>query len=196
MNVHGFEESNITILMDDGNHTSPTRDNMLAAYRKVVAESVAGDAVFCHYSGHGGKLADDSSDESTCIFLLVICKSRPIYISSRSLLINVAEDGYDETLVPLDYEQNGQIRDDDLYKVLVGSFREGVYCTFVMDCCHSGSVLDLPFQFAADGNSDSMSVPEGFNFGPLMNMATSLLADGDLSNEDMMKIAATCCKIL
>ena len=48
MKVHGFEESNITILMDDGNHTSPTRDNMLAAYKKVVAESVAGDAVFCH----------------------------------------------------------------------------------------------------------------------------------------------------
>ena len=51
MDVHGFEEDNIQILMDDGEHTSPTKDNILAAYRKVVAESEAGDAVFLHYSG-------------------------------------------------------------------------------------------------------------------------------------------------
>ena len=88
MKVHGFEESNITILMDDGNHTSPTRDNMLAAYKKVVAESVSGDAVFCHYSGHGGKLADDASDESTCcsvdIFSVFDYISRPIAGVSHS----------------------------------------------------------------------------------------------------------------
>ena len=95
----------------------------------------------------------------------------------------------------MDFQQNGQIRDDDLYKTLVGSFREGVYCTFVMDCCHSGSVLDLPFQFAADGQSDSMSVPTDFDFGPLMGMAQSLLADGDLSTQDMMKIAQSCCNL-
>lgn len=38
--------------------------------------SPAGDAVFTHYSGHGGKLRDDDGDE---------------------------KDGYDETLVPVDY---------------------------------------------------------------------------------------------
>jgi hypothetical protein len=64
MDVHGFEESNIALLLDDGSHTSPTRDNILAAYKDIVAQSVAGDAVFCHYSGHGGKLSDDNSDES------------------------------------------------------------------------------------------------------------------------------------
>jgi hypothetical protein len=37
---------------------------------------LAGDAVFTHYSGHGGKLRDDDGDE---------------------------KDGYDETLVPVDY---------------------------------------------------------------------------------------------
>lgn len=61
--VHGFEDENITILMDDGNHTMPTRENILAAYSKLVEESQPGDAVFCHYSGHGGKLKDDNGDE-------------------------------------------------------------------------------------------------------------------------------------
>jgi hypothetical protein len=51
MKVHGFDEDNITVLMDDGNHPSPTKKNILAAYKKVVAESEAGDAIFLHYSG-------------------------------------------------------------------------------------------------------------------------------------------------
>jgi hypothetical protein len=37
--IHGFEESHITILMDDGKHTEPTRDNILAAYRKLVSDA-------------------------------------------------------------------------------------------------------------------------------------------------------------
>jgi len=63
MDVHGFQEENITVLMDDGEHIPPTRENILGAYRKIVAESESGDVVFCHYSGHGGKLRDDNGDE-------------------------------------------------------------------------------------------------------------------------------------
>jgi hypothetical protein len=35
--VHGFKDENITILMDDGVHTEPTRENILNAYRTLVA---------------------------------------------------------------------------------------------------------------------------------------------------------------
>jgi len=168
--VHGFEEENITILMDDNEHTSPTRDNILAAYRTIVEESQPGDAVFCHYSGHGGKLRDDDGDEA---------------------------DGYDETLVPLDYKTEGQIRDDLLFKNLVGGFKKGVFCTFLMDCCHSGSVLDLPFQFAADGESDSMGISPGFDFGPLLGMAAGLAGSGGLAEiisnpQKLMEICGAC----
>ena len=48
---HGFEDENIVILMDDGEHEEPTAANIIAAYRKVVADAEPGDAVFCHYSG-------------------------------------------------------------------------------------------------------------------------------------------------
>ena len=51
MNVHGFEEDNITVLMDDGEHLSPTKENMLNAYKKIVSESQENDAIFLHYSG-------------------------------------------------------------------------------------------------------------------------------------------------
>jgi hypothetical protein len=112
MDIHGFKESDITILMDDGKNTNPTRDNIVAAYHKLVASAQPGDAVFIHYSGHGGKLRDDDGDEA---------------------------DGYDETLVPLDYASAGQIRDDDIFKVLVGPMAAGVTMTCIFDCCHSGT---------------------------------------------------------
>lgn len=63
---------------------------------------------------------------------------------------------------PQDFEKKGQIRDDDLLKVLVHPMPEGVTMTCLMDCCHSGTVLDLPYRFTADG--DLMDVNEKVNF--------------------------------
>lgn len=53
MDVHGFQGQDITILMDDGNHKSPTHDNIIAAFRQLslVSETEAGDCAFLHYSG-------------------------------------------------------------------------------------------------------------------------------------------------
>lgn len=128
--VHGFEDENITILMDDGEHTAPTHANMIAAYKKIVALSKADDALFCHFSGtvkleagmtpkilvgypmthtlypsffvgHGAKIRDDDRGEE--------------------------DDGYDETLVPIDYHENGMIRDDDLYDILIKPLVQGVH---------------------------------------------------------------------
>jgi hypothetical protein len=89
--------------------------------------------MWCLNKGHGGKLKDQDGDE---------------------------EDGYDETLVPLDYVEAGQIRDDDLYDILVAPMKKGVFATCIMDCCHSGTVLDLPFTFAADGKQQEMGLAE------------------------------------
>ena len=100
-------------------------------------------------TGHGGKVKDRDGDE---------------------------KDGYDETLVPLDYGRAGQIRDDDLYKILVRPLKEGVFATCIMDCCHSGSVLDLPYTFVADGEQEEMTLSEDFDFGPLLSMAAAFLA--------------------
>jgi metacaspase-1 len=117
MAVHGFEEENITVLMDDGEHASPTQENMINAYKKVVAESGSGDAIFLHYSGHGTKLKDDESDEG---------------------------DGYDEALVPLDYKEKGMIRDDDLYDILVKPLAEGTHMVVLVSAlCRSTSPLML-----------------------------------------------------
>ena len=49
MNVHGFEEDNIHVLMDDGKHEEPTMKNMIAAYKKVVKESRSGGTLSSWY---------------------------------------------------------------------------------------------------------------------------------------------------
>jgi hypothetical protein len=47
------------------------------------------------------------------------------------------DDGYDETLIPVDFKTVGQIIDDDILKILVKPMKAGVHVTVLMDCCHS-----------------------------------------------------------
>jgi len=60
----GFKEKDMLILMDDGRHHQPTKRNILEAFDRVVEYSQAGDVVFIHYSGHGGRVRDTSGDEA------------------------------------------------------------------------------------------------------------------------------------
>lgn len=87
-------------------------------------------------------------------------------------------DGYDETIIPVDYGTYGQIRDDVLYKKLIGSMRSGVNLTCVMDCCHSGTVLDLPYKYVANGSSTQMTLDEDSDLDLLQQMAADLELEG------------------
>jgi metacaspase-1 len=60
----GFQEKDMLILMDDGHHHQPTRANIMNAFDRVTQYSKAGDVVFVHYSGHGGRVVDTSGDEA------------------------------------------------------------------------------------------------------------------------------------
>lgn len=52
--------------------------------------------------------------------------------------------------MPLDYEHHGQIRDDDIFDIVCRNLPAGVRLTAVMDCCHSGSVMDLEYVWYPD----------------------------------------------
>jgi hypothetical protein len=65
LNVHGFREADMTILMDDGQHVAPTKANMEDAFIRLSNDSRAGDAVFVSFSGHGGQTIDHAGDEET-----------------------------------------------------------------------------------------------------------------------------------
>ena len=70
-----------------------------------------------------------------------------------------------QTLIPVDFQSAGQIIDDELYERLVTKMPAGVTVVVLMDCCHSGTALDLPYQINA--TQSKMSLSEGFNFGLL-----------------------------
>jgi metacaspase-1 len=104
---YGFQDADIAVLVDDGDHTHPTKSNILAAFHNVVRQSRAGDAIFLHYSGHGTKVRDTNGDE---------------------------DDGYDEAMLPVDFKGAGMILDDDLYEIFVKGLPQGVHVVAVVRC--------------------------------------------------------------
>ncbi|XP_021287156.1 metacaspase-1-like isoform X2 [Herrania umbratica] len=77
-----------------------------------------GDSLVFHYSGHGSQQRNYTGDEV---------------------------DGYDETLCPTDFESQGMIIDDEINATIVRPLPHGVKLHAIIDACHSGTVLDLPF---------------------------------------------------
>lgn len=131
-----FPITESSILVDDetfANVTaSPTRENIIKYISWLVKDAQSGDVLFFHYSGHGAqtKAMSDKDEE------------------------------YDQCIIPLDYQTKGSILDDDLFKMLVDPLPEGVRLTCVFDCCHSASMLDLPFGFVTNqsaGKADDAS---------------------------------------
>ncbi|KAF9113609.1 Ca(2+)-dependent cysteine protease [Mortierella sp. AM989] len=82
-------------------------------------------------SGHGGQNSDRDSDE---------------------------DDGNDETIYPVDHESAGVIVDDTMHKILVDQLPAGCRLTAIMDCCHSGSALDLPYIYSTKGDLKEASI--------------------------------------
>lgn len=58
--------------------------------------------------------------------------------------------GMDDTIVPADFEQRGQIDSDVLHKHLVTPLPQSSQLHAIFDCCHSGSALELPYVYRTD----------------------------------------------
>ena len=86
-----------------------------------------GDCLFFHYSGHGGQVGG-------------------------SLL---EDDGKNETILPVDYETAGQIKDSAIYDAIVRPLPAGVRLTAIFDSCHSGTVMDLPYIYKSTRHTDA-----------------------------------------
>lgn len=115
----GYED--ITVVSDD-EKIKPKKDNILKSLKNIINESEKCREIWIHYSGHGTSVKDLNKDEA---------------------------DGYDEVLVPLDFDKNGFIIDDDL-NLIISKTKCNTYVTF--DCCHSGSALDLFYNLSIQKN--------------------------------------------
>ncbi len=104
----GFAPDHVTVLLD----RAATREAILAALRRLVADSGPDDEVYVHYSGHGSQVRDLNGDEA---------------------------DGFDETILPHDARTEGvpDITDDELGEILAALRTPHVLV--VLDSCHSGT---------------------------------------------------------
>ncbi|XP_031502847.1 metacaspase-1-like [Nymphaea colorata] len=127
VNRFNFPESSILMLTDEETDPSkiPTIRNLRRAMTWLVHGCQPGDSLVFHFSGHGSQIRDIDGDEV---------------------------DGYDETLCPLDFETEGMLVDDELNATLVRPLPCGARLHAIIDCCHSGTALDLPFVCRMDRN--------------------------------------------
>jgi len=136
--VFGFQDSQICRLRDDRANMMPTKANMLKSLHWLVEGAASGDEMFLHYSGHGGRMKDISGDEAS---------------------------GMDDTLIPCDFQQAGQIIDDDLYNILVAKLPKGCKLWVILDCCHSGTALDLPYKVLLSPDATSCALKKARRSG-------------------------------
>jgi hypothetical protein len=104
-------------IITDHTALKPTRDTILNAFKLLLLNAVAGDVLVFDFSGHGSYLRDTHREEV---------------------------DGYDEVMVTKDMRR---ILDDELKTLLVKHLKKGVTLFVLMDCCHSGTILDLKYQY-------------------------------------------------
>uniref|UniRef100_A0ACD5XG91 Uncharacterized protein n=1 Tax=Avena sativa TaxID=4498 RepID=A0ACD5XG91_AVESA len=116
----GFPSDCILVLTQEDKDPNriPTKDNLRLAMRWLVEGCTSGDSLVFHFSGHGMQKLDNNGDEM---------------------------DGYDEAICPLDFEDRGVILDDEINETIVRPLGQGVKLHAIVDTCHSGTILDLPY---------------------------------------------------
>lgn len=112
------------VLMTDNTLITPTKKNILAEITSLLHNANSGDILFLSFSGHGVNLTDRNGDE---------------------------KDGLDEVIVPIDFDY---IRDDELNSLIQDHLKKNVTLFALFDSCHSGTMLDLRYQYLDSTSSE------------------------------------------
>lgn len=134
---YNYSIGNIKVLNDNDQNNLPTKKNIEDSLIVLVKDLKANDTVLFYYSGHGSQLKDVGGDET---------------------------DGKDEVLVPVDFKKNGVIKDDWIFDNVLKKIPKDVSLWVFTDCCHSGTMVDLKYNFTSNCKLKSGSIKKGMNF--------------------------------
>ena len=126
-------------LITDQTDVKPTRANILTMIDWLVKDLKPGQNVYFHFSGHGGRVRDTNGDEVT---------------------------GLDSCIYPLNGGRMETITDDELRTLLAARIPAGSKAFVVLDCCHSGTAVDLRYLWAAPA-ATSLSYAEDKKYAAL-----------------------------
>ncbi|KAI3783558.1 hypothetical protein L1987_42642 [Smallanthus sonchifolius] len=169
INKFKFPESSILMLTEEETdpYRIPTKHNIRMAMYWLVQGCQSGDSLVFHFSGHGSQQRNYTGDEI---------------------------DGYDETLCPLDFETQGMIVDDEINATIVKPIPHGVKLHAIIDACHSGTMLDLPFlcrmdrsgRYVWEDHSPQSGIFKGTNGGEVISFSG---CDDDQSSADTASLS-------
>lgn len=114
-------------ILTDLTSTKPTKTNILNELKNLIINAKSGDVLFFYYSGHGSYTYDRNNDET---------------------------DGRDEMLVSSDLQA---VLDDELKTILQNHLSREITIICMFDSCHSGTMLDLKYNYLDSNNYDNYS---------------------------------------
>jgi len=115
-------------IITDDTEQKPTRETILESFKTLLQSGEEGDLLFFSYSGHGSSTYDNNSDEN---------------------------DGRDEMIITSDLKG---ILDDELKSLIQLHLKKGVTLFALFDCCFSGTVLDLKYQYLDSLENNTFTV--------------------------------------
>lgn len=131
LNDYSYKNENIVVLTDDTT-LKPTKQHILSEFTNLLKKSVPGDSLVFYYSGHGTYSADLNGDDL---------------------------DGRDEFIVAIDsLSIDSCILDDELKTIIYNNLKQGVKLFILMDCCFSGTICDLKYNYIDKDNFDNTTM--------------------------------------
>jgi hypothetical protein len=112
------------VTLTDDKNPKPTRKVILDNFTNLLRRSQPGELIVFTYSGHGSNIRDRNGDET---------------------------DKMDELIFPCDLNR---ILDDELKTIIQQNLKKNVTLFALFDCCFSGTVLDLKYQYMDSMNYD------------------------------------------
>jgi hypothetical protein len=139
VNNCGYKTQNVRSLTED-EQVKPTRQNIEENIKWLVTNCLPGDTLFFHFSGHGSFVNDSAGGDET--------------------------DRRDEVIIPLDYLTKGVISDDWLFSNMIAKVPANVTLWVFADCCHSGTMVDLKYNYKSLCALKQGSVKQGMRYVP------------------------------
>jgi metacaspase-1 len=83
-----------------------------------------------------------------------------------------------DTICPVDFRENGQIDSDTLHQHLVSRMPPSSTLFVILDCCHSGSALELPYVYKSDDDGNVNMIDNLRQGVHLMGEASDMMMGG------------------
>lgn len=114
-------------ILTDKTDIKPTKTNILNEFKNFITSANSGDLLFFYFSGHGSYALDRNNDEN---------------------------DNRDEMIVSCDLQG---VIDDELKSIMQNNIKRDVTIIGLFDSCHSGTILDLKYNYLDSSNYDKYS---------------------------------------